>query len=154
MCQLQDVFWSTVFKVKANFLVNSLLIQILLYLSLYTSSCTCQTGAPCYDMKWDQSGLNLASTDLMAVLVLVLVCGGLCSWGSWVWGEVFCVAAAGWVSGQARKYIPLRGKKPFTPYSGFTPGTLVFTHYTTARRQLNLDNIIWRVTKMGLNNLI
>ena len=24
---------------------------------------------------------------------------------------------------------------PFTPYSGFTPGTSVFTHYTSARRR-------------------
>ena len=29
----------------------------------------------------------------------------------------------------------LRGKIPFTPYSGFTSGTLVFTHYTSARRR-------------------
>ena len=27
----------------------------------------------------------------------------------------------------------LKGKTPFTPHSGFTPGTLVFTHYTSAR---------------------
>ena len=27
----------------------------------------------------------------------------------------------------------LRGKPPFTPYSGFTPGIPVFTHYTSAR---------------------
>ena len=29
----------------------------------------------------------------------------------------------------------LRGKIPFTPYSGFTSSTLVFTHYTSARRR-------------------
>ena len=29
----------------------------------------------------------------------------------------------------------LKGKHPFTPYSGFTPGTLVFTHYTSARQR-------------------
>ena len=26
----------------------------------------------------------------------------------------------------------LKGKHPLTPYSGFTPGTPVFTHYTSA----------------------
>ena len=28
----------------------------------------------------------------------------------------------------------LKGKTPFTPYSGFTPGTPVFTHYAPARQ--------------------
>ena len=27
----------------------------------------------------------------------------------------------------------LKGKHPFTPYSGFTPDTPVLTHYTSAR---------------------
>ena len=27
------------------------------------------------------------------------------------------------------------GESPITPYSGFTPGTLVFTYYTSARRR-------------------
>ena len=27
----------------------------------------------------------------------------------------------------------LKGKHPFTSYSGFTPGTPIFTHYTSAR---------------------
>ena len=42
----------------------------------------------------------------------------------------------------------LEEKIPFTPYSGFTTGTLVFTHYTSARR--NHDNIIEKVTKMDI----
>ena len=29
----------------------------------------------------------------------------------------------------------IKGKNFFTPYSGFTPGTLVFTYYTTARQR-------------------
>ena len=29
----------------------------------------------------------------------------------------------------------LKGKTPFTPYSGFTLGTIVYTHYTTARQR-------------------
>ena len=28
-----------------------------------------------------------------------------------------------------------RGHIPFTPYSGFIPGTQVFTHYTSARQR-------------------
>ena len=45
---------------------------------------------------------------------------------------------------------------PFTPNSGFTPGTPVFAHYTSARRwyaPLDLAKVnnseIERVTKMG-----
>ena len=29
----------------------------------------------------------------------------------------------------------LKGKHPFTPYSGFTPGTPVSTHHTSARQR-------------------
>ena len=28
-----------------------------------------------------------------------------------------------------------KGKNPFTPYSGFTPGTPILTQYTSARRR-------------------
>ena len=44
----------------------------------------------------------------------------------------------------------------FAPYSGFTPGSLVFTHYTPVRQrdlpgdrsELKQNNIIKRVTEM------
>ena len=43
----------------------------------------------------------------------------------------------------------LKGKTPFTPYSGFTSGTLVFTHYTSARQRysptLNGDSGSWEL---------
>ena len=50
----------------------------------------------------------------------------------------------------------LKEKDVYISYSGFTPGTRVFSHYTPARQgytlpaekwKLNLDNIIKRVTK-------
>ena len=34
------------------------------------------------------------------------------------------------------------GKIPFTPYSGFTSGTLVFTHYTSARRRYSPQGMV------------
>ena len=37
-----------------------------------------------------------------------------------------------WIKVKGR-LLTLRGKTHFTPYSGFTPGTTVFTHYTSAR---------------------
>ena len=50
----------------------------------------------------------------------------------------------------------LKGTHPFTPYSGFTLGTLVFSHYTSARRRyapydkaMTNNNKIQIVTEMG-----
>ena len=34
------------------------------------------------------------------------------------------------------------GENPITPYSGFTLGTLVFTHYTSARRRYSPQGMV------------
>ena len=56
----------------------------------------------------------------------------------------------------------LKGKHPYTPSSGFTPGAPVFTHYTPARQwyyppsercQTNPGYAIERVTEMDIKKL-
>ena len=51
----------------------------------------------------------------------------------------------------------LQGKHPLTPYNGLTPGTPVFTHYTSARGRyaphdmaMTNNNKIKRAAKMGI----
>ena len=36
----------------------------------------------------------------------------------------------------------LKGKIPFTPYSGFTPGIPVFTHHASARRRYSPQGMV------------
>ena len=51
----------------------------------------------------------------------------------------------------------LKGEHPFTPYSGFTPGTPFFSHYSSARwryaphdKEMSNNSKILRVTEMGI----
>ena len=46
----------------------------------------------------------------------------------------------------------LKGKNPFTPYSGFTLGTSVFTHYTTARQRYSPSRTVAIQYPQWINN--
>ena len=48
----------------------------------------------------------------------------------------------------------LKGKYPFAPFSGFTPGTLVFTHYTSARwRGIPPMELWWRISANSIEGV-
>ena len=67
-----------------------------------------------------------------------------------------------WDHDKRTPLLTLRGKRPFAPYSGFTPGTPVFTHYTSARQryspmewwQRRSDKSIERVTELDIKNKV